>query len=80
MADWSTRIPEAIEEGKKRLGRGTLVRRAGGGPETAITAGEAALAEALWETHRKYCDEYNWDYDEPPPALIAFTEKIEHES
>ena len=74
------RIPAAIEEGKRLLDEEpwvmlnpkTLEHRG-----TIITATEVALAEALWNTHRKYCDEYNWDYNEPPPALIAYTEKIE---
>lgn len=78
---YSERIPAAIAKGEgwfKQPGIidvAVLVNEKGGA--VYVTAGEVALAKALWETHRKFCDEYNWDYEEPPPALIVYCEKIE---
>ena len=70
----ATRIPAAIKRAEQKLCGAPLYIFT---EELSITATEVALADELWEEHRKYCDEYNWDYNEPPPALCAFTEKIE---
>ena len=80
MADWSTRIPAAIEEGKKLLGGDEYVlipphtRGNDTGFTVVLTAGEVALAEALWQVA---CEETPPDIAADYPALIAYTEKIE---
>ena len=67
---YSVRIPAAIKHAKELIGPQLYIRR-GKGPFVYITVGEVALAEALW-------DEFSRPYDgEYPPALIAFTEKVE---
>ena len=80
MPDWATRIPRAIEEGKR------LLRKAGwdgqqrvafwkrGSGQPVFSNGELALAEALWEVA---CEETPPDIAADYPALIAYTEKIE---
>ena len=82
MKRWSERIPAAIADGER------LVERGGDWVETErktlesmyiLTAGEVALAKLGWEMWVEYCEslENEEPGDEPPPALIAFTEKIE---
>ena len=77
---WSARIPAAIKKAEGWLLNGTLWAMWYSGksgstePTDIITAGELALAKALWE---------DWDafgklhVAIPQPALIAFTEKAE---
>ncbi len=81
MADWSVRIPVAIEEGKR------LLRKAGwdgqqrvafwkrGSGQPVFSNGEVALAEAAHQWHPDpICADSGCLTG---PALIAFTEKIE---
>lgn len=64
---WSTRIPAAIKKAEEKLGQNPYWISMDF--TTVITAGEVALAKALWEA-----DQYR---SVPHEALIAFTEKIE---
>ena len=69
IVSWSVRIPAAIKHAK-----GLWLAH----PE-AITAGEAALAEALWA---RYCtavldSPVGTPDEEVPPELIKFCEKVE---
>ena len=64
MADWSTRIPAAIEKAEKQLRWCTS--------GLSYTAGEVALAKALWLEMRCHHNGKT-----PDPALIAYTEKLE---
>ena len=72
---YSERIPAAIKHAKELLAEfeywpGALHVSMDFHP-VVLTAGEVALAEALW-------DEFSRPYDgEYPPALIAFVEKVE---
>ena len=93
MADWSTRIPAAIEKGKKLFGdiHGTpVVSHEVNG--VVVTAGEVALADALFKAHHEAVYKIlrvGWDEHERFEAedggepcthcapLRAFTEKIE---
>ena len=72
---YSRRIPAAIKHAKAKLNGAPLYIFT---EELSITAGELALAEALWEK----CDSDNYNDPQahdwtPPPALIAFCEKVE---
>ena len=84
MADWSTRIPAAIEKAGELtehsavdIERGTLARGKYFTTErTSLTAAEVALAKALWNVL------LNEGYGEGEPedaeaALRDFTEKVE---
>ena len=77
LAPWSDRIPAAIKKAEEKLG--APVKEGGfqgemtmfiprDHPEAAFTADEVALAKALW---------HELGPDMHPPALIAFTEKVE---
>ena len=87
---WSTRIPAAIAKGAKLLGADeyVLVPPHTGGNDTrltvGITAGEVAMAKALWEPWQHYIESCGaedlmktWSYEEVQPALRDFTEKME---
>ncbi len=83
MTDYSERIPAAIAKGKEKLAgyEYLLVPPHEGGTVTeftvVITAGEVALADALWG---EFGDDIMGDpgtCDRPLEALVAFTEKIE---
>ena len=75
MKPWSSRIPAAIAKGKELLDG-----RDGWFPQLPlsepITAGEVALAEALWEATQD-TPSYLVGGEQIPEALIVFTEKIE---
>ena len=82
MPPWSARIPAASKKAEAGLrGEGMRWRYSGGGEpiepmEPSWTAGELALAKALWAWF------HQWQHDtheeaEYPRALIAFTEKVE---
>ncbi len=82
---WATRIPAAIAKGKWHLGPiwapgddGAAIDSLFFKDGQALTAGEVALAEALWELH-KFAEMklYGGSGPATPPALIAFTERIE---
>ena len=70
---WATRIPAAIKRAED------WVEDHKGWSFIPITATEVALAEALWEQMQG--DEYRRHPANPeavpPPALIAFMEKVE---
>ena len=66
---WSARIPAAIEKGEEHLVAAQLRE-----VPCRITELELALAKALWAFWE---DEYGWSDWTPPPALMAFTEKVE---
>ncbi len=73
------RIPAAIARGKElfKWGDKAFVARWRPGKNVALTAGEVALAEALWI---EFGDDIMGDPGtcaKPLEALIAFTEKIE---
>ena len=76
MTDWSERIPAAIADAWLRLDGGEymLIPPHIGGNETkltlVLTAGEVALAKALWRVTMAE----GWHID---PALREFCEKIE---
>ena len=85
MADWSTRIPAAIEKAERILGRRETAECVGEGavfiprdsPDRTITRNEVALAEALYEEWQII---FKWDESSPwklPAALRAFAEKVE---
>lgn len=76
MADYATRIPQAIEKAKGLVALGVdgKVWFSPDALEQTLTATEVALAKALWG--------YFWRTEEvgienPPAALIAFCEKVE---
>ena len=69
IASWSARIPAAIEKGEEHLVAAQLRE-----VPCRITELELALAKALWAFWE---DEYGWSDWTPPPALMAFTEKVE---
>ena len=86
MADWSTRIPAAIEKAERILGRRETAECVGEGavfiprdsPDRTITRNEVAMAKALWDMtllllHGKPPSNIAL----VPPTLIAFTEKVE---
>ena len=91
IPSWATRIPAAIKraEVKAEAWRQLVLVLADKNtdlhPHTAhallkdfITPVEAALAEALWEQHEfEAIKLYGGIAQPPPPALIAFTEKVE---
>ena len=73
MADWSTRIPAAIEKAEKLT---PLAEVKSGVVRALLTEGEVALAKALWNVL------LNEGYGEGEPedaeaALRDFTEKVE---
>lgn len=69
---WSTRIPAAIARAKAEVGDRIAVTIEGPRGFVTITRTEVALAEPLWGIY----DPLLQDSD-APPALRAFTEKIE---
>ena len=86
--DWATRIPVAIKRAEEKLDGEAfvLIPPYCDGNKTdntiAITATEVALADALWETWNAWLGDIRFHpattaRPEPPPALIAFTEKVE---
>ena len=84
LAPWSERIPAAIEKAEENAAEyiASHPNYEAGDPiittKALFTAGELALAEALWEK----CDSDNYNDPQahdwtPPSALIAFCEKVE---
>ena len=78
---WSTRIPAMIAKGAKLTADGDIL---GGSPDwVCLTTGEVALAKEAakrWEDDCEWCQahrEPRFGCHAPPPALIAFTEKME---
>ena len=77
---WSTRIPAAIKKAKELTEGGLIVicER-----DQYLTAGEVALAEALWQHEDDYGALHSGEHDGGCAgcvnirALIAFTEKVE---
>ena len=63
---WATRIPAAIKRAKELVGPDAWY--ANDSSTVVVTATEAALAQALFYSNHE---------DNPDPALIAFTEKVE---
>ena len=61
MADWSTRIPAAIEKAERILGRRETAECVGEGavfiprdsPDRTITRNEVALAKVLFQAHHE---------------------------
>lgn len=85
-ATWSTRIPAAIAKAEARLRGAHVCLHHGveGKDLAAITAGEVALAKALWGMFQKYGQEDDIEHvmvqmgDAPDvAALRAFCEKVE---
>ena len=80
---WATRIPAAIKRAKEELGDAdyVIVQRQQLGTDTivvALTATEAALAEAHWDLWTLMPLNPLQDENERyPPELIVFTEKVE---
>ncbi len=80
MINWSERIPAALAKGERLLqvGQDWVVLACEEEEPGALTAGEVALATALWGwewwAHRMGLTEF-----EPSDALIAYTEKMEAE-
>ena len=84
MSDWSTRIPTAIAKAEKLLGSKSDYARVYKTGETfVLTAGEVALAKALWHEMSRAMDRMNGT---ERAAFIAgfrgatiryFTEKLE---
>ena len=73
MTDWDERIPAAIAEAEKLTASGPrLLFESSPGTNLAliVTAGEVAMADALWRVTMAE----GWHID---PALREFTEKIE---
>ncbi len=81
--DWASRIPAAIAQAEERVAQKPLYRGEHQEPYSfekheSITATEVALAKALWEELQfEQHKLYGGIEQEPPPALHAFTEKVE---
>ena len=80
LPPWSTRIPAEIKHAKELLNRPPTpgqwyIDQSDPEHPSIITAGEAALAEALWKTYRTLNTESGEEHW--PVPLIAFTEKAE---
>ena len=67
---WSVRIPAAIKNAERNTQNGWLLLE---GMKEPLTAGEVAAIKALWEAKEGFITMGG----DPPPELIAFTEKIE---
>ena len=74
---WNDRIPQAIEKAERHLTTGEhILNSCKHCRVSPITAGEVALAKALWKTYRALnsteAGSGHW-----PDALRAFVEKVE---
>ena len=79
LPPWSVRIPAAIKKAEEHLDAGEHVSN---GCKLSITTGEVALAEALWMLWGAWVDDTSFHpattaRPAPPPALVAFAEKVE---
>ena len=76
LPPWSVRIPAAIKKAEGLIGPDDWY--ANDASTVVVTAGELALAKDACETWElETMKLYGGIAQEPPPELIAFTEKIE---